>query len=161
MNFSLAESAQIVLNAPVKKTMIPLNVTHTAIVNERIQKQLLTPGIQTLTGVPLPEISSRLRLMLSSLVSFFADTYKSKYGFTEGPPLHDALTIAYVARSELFTTQRRRVDVELHGKHTSGETVVDVWQHRTCDDSWGVNGKNCNVARSVDVSLFYFCSLKI
>jgi uridine nucleosidase len=42
--FPLAHAAQIVLNAPVKKTMVPINVTHTAIVTEEIHSQLLSPG---------------------------------------------------------------------------------------------------------------------
>jgi uridine nucleosidase len=90
--------------------------------------------------------------MLSTLIIFFSETYKSTFGFNDGPPLHDALTIAYVAHPEMFTCRRYRVDVELQGLHTSGETVVDVWGYRSCDDTWGVGGKNCIVAEAVDVS---------
>ena len=89
--------------------------------------------------------------MLSTLVGHFADSYKSTFGFIDGPPLHDALTIAYVCCPDLFISVRRRVDVELTGNHTIGETVVDIWNYRTCDDSWGPNGKNCMVAQAVDV----------
>jgi|ERR1700722_814279 uridine nucleosidase len=147
-----AEAAQIVLNAPVKKTMIPLNVTHTAIVTKMIHARLLCPSKQLSQAGHLPQASTNLRYMLSSIITYFTDSYKSTFGFKDGPPIHDALTIAYVARPELFTSQRHRVDIELHGTFTSGETVVDMWQYQHCDDSWGVGGKNCLVAESIQVS---------
>ena len=84
-----------------------------------------------------------------------ADSYKSTFGFNDGPPLHDALTIAYVSRPSLFTGKRYRVDVELTGEHSLGETVVDVWNYRTTDDSWGANGKNCFVTEKLDVAAFW------
>ena len=132
--------------------MIPINVTHTAIVTRSVLTQLLAPGsAPTPIGKPLPKATSRLRYMLSTLIGFFAESYKSTFGFVDGPPLHDALTIAYVEKPELFTCKRHRVDVELAGTHTAGETVVDVFNYRSVDDSWGRDGKNCLVAERVDV----------
>jgi uridine nucleosidase len=118
--------------------MIPINVTHTAIATSAIQSQLHSS-------------SGGLRHTLSTLITYFADSYKSTFGFEDGPPLHDALTIAFVSRPDLFSCQRYRVDVELGGTHTSGETVVDIWNYRSCDESWGPVGKNCLVAKSVNV----------
>ena len=147
----LAHAAQVVLDAPVKKTMIPLNVTHTAIVNKYIHARLLTSSNAQWDGPVLPQASSKLRYALSTMITFFADAYKSTFGFEDGPPLHDALTIAYVSQPNLFVCERYRVDVELAGKYSSGETVVDVWHYRSCDDTWGPLGKNCLVAKSVNV----------
>jgi uridine nucleosidase len=91
--------------------------------------------------------------MLSSLILFFSNSYKSVFGFENGPPLHDALTIAYLSRPDIFEATRYRVDVELTGTHTVGETVVDVWNYRDVDENdWGAEGKNCIVAEGVDVS---------
>jgi len=151
------EAAQIVLDAPVKKTMIPLNVTHTAIMTKQLHSKLLlgSDNSTILADGVLPKPSSSLRYTLSTLISFFADSYRSTFGFLEGPPLHDALTIGYISRPELFMCQRHRVDVELCGTHTSGETVVDIWRYRSCDDSWGWRGKNCLVAESIDVDGFF------
>ena len=132
--------------------MIPLNVTHTAIVTKRIHSQLLSS-----TFVPesedhvLPVPSTQLRHTLSTLIGFFAASYKSTFGFDDGPPLHDALTVAYVSNPDLFKTARHRVDIELTGTHSVGQTVVDIWKYRTCDDTWGRNGRNCLVAESLDV----------
>jgi uridine nucleosidase len=137
--------------------MVPINVTHTVIATSDVQARLLSPSASS---------SSGLRHTLSTLITFFADSYKSTFGFVDGPPLHDPLTIAFVSRPDLFSCRRYRVDVELSGKHTSGETVVDVWDYRHCDESWGPLGKNCLVAQSVNVIvpkihriIHSFCSL--
>ncbi len=148
----LAEAAQIVLDTPVKKTMIPLNVTHTAIVTKGIHTKILSPTDQFEDERDaLPPASTPLRHMLSTLLNYFASSYESTFGFMQGPPIHDALTVAYVSRPELFACRRFRVDVELNGNHTAGETVVDMWNYRSCDDSWGPAGKNCVVAESLNV----------
>ena len=144
------EAAQIVLNAPVKKTMIPINVTHTAIVTHDIHSKILGGSNYNGFSVPLP--ISNLRYTLSTLITFFADTYKHTFGFNSGPPLHDALTIAYIAHPEFFACRRYHVDVELSGTHSLGQTVVDIWNYSgATEDSWGPEGKNCLVAESLDV----------
>lgn len=130
--------------------MIPLNVTHTAIVTRAIQARLLAPGAELKhADDPLPKPLTPLRHMLSTLISFFAETYESTFGFALGPPLHDALTVAYVVHPEMFACRRFRVDVELSGTHTAGETVVDMWNYKQCDNSWSNTGKNCVVAESL------------
>jgi uridine nucleosidase len=154
-----------VLDAPVKKTMIPLNVSHTAIFTSAILQRLLSGSSSTQTpkdGLPLhpeeslqymPPPATPLRHTLSTLILFFAHTYKETFNFVDGPPIHDALTIAYLSRPEIFKVKRYRVDVELAGTHTVGETVVDMWNYRRLgEDSWGPDGKNCLVAQSADVS---------
>jgi uridine nucleosidase len=147
-----AEAAQIVLNAPVPKTMIPLNVTHKAIVTNSVHAKLLnptSPALEAGSGVA----SSPLRHTLSTLIAFFRARYKSTFSFMDGPPLHDALTIAYVYRPELFTGERYRVDVELAGTHSSGQTVADLRGRLKMDDTWGRTGKNCEVAMDLDVCI--------
>src|SRR5882762_8455923 len=131
--------------------MIPLNVTHQAIVTDAIHAQLLSPGASHSSGVHA-KASSNLRHMLSTLISFFKESYKSTFGFNAGPPLHDALTIAYISCPEILRCTRYRVDVELAGSHSTGETIVDVWGYQMCDHSWGSAGKNCQVALDLDVS---------
>ncbi|KAJ7749231.1 Inosine/uridine-preferring nucleoside hydrolase domain-containing protein [Mycena olivaceomarginata] len=150
-------AAQIVLDAPAKKTMIPINVTHTAIVTRAIQARLLSPATPPQdAGAPLPPAATNLRHTLDTLIRFFADSYKSTFGFNEGPPLHDALTVAYVSMPELFKGTRYRVDIELTGTHASGETVVDVWNYQSCDETgWGPGNKNCIVTQSVDLDGFF------
>jgi uridine nucleosidase len=130
--------------------MIPINVTHTAIVTHDIHSKIL--GGSNYNGFSIPMPISNLRFTLSTLITFFADTYKNTFGFHVGPPLHDALTIAYIAHPEYFTCTRYRVDVELSGTHSLGQTVVDVWNYSgAMEDRWGWDGKNCLVAESLDV----------
>ncbi|KAF8630629.1 hypothetical protein AX15_002780 [Amanita polypyramis BW_CC] len=143
-------AAHIAINAPIKKTMIPINVTHTVIATKSVQDRILGRSPSDPEGA-----TSKLRHILSTLVGFFTESNKATFGFMDGPPLHDLLTIAYVSRPDLFKSIRHRVDVELTGNHTVGETVVDIWNYRTCDDSWGSNGKNCMVAQTVDVPAFF------
>jgi uridine nucleosidase len=152
MHIMKAEAAQIVLNIPIKKTMIPLNVTHTAIVTRKWQAELLAPGSHIDETQALPPPQTPLRHMLSTLISFFAEAYETVFGFVQGPPIHDALTIVYFARPELFGCRRYHVDIELTGVHTVGETVVDLWDYQKADDTWGRTGKNCVVAESLNVS---------
>ena len=149
---SIAHAAQIVLNVPVKKTMIPINVTHSAIVTRKIHGRLLDPA-SDLDSTVLPKPATNLRHTLSTLIGFFADSYKKVFGFNDGPPLHDALTIAYVAQPDLFQAKRYKVAIELTGAHSLGETVVDIWKYTPCDDTWGRDGRNCLVAESLNVGL--------
>ncbi|KAI0028364.1 uridine nucleosidase [Vararia minispora EC-137] len=142
------EAAQIVLDAPIKTVMMPLNVTHKAIVTSALQARLRNPS-----GEPGP--ASPLRHTLATLVTFFADTYRSTFGFESGPPLHDALTIAYVAHPEFFEGTRWRVDVERAGVYTAGETIADVYGYRACDDTWGPGGKNCFVVMDLRNDEFF------
>jgi len=137
---------------------MPINVTHTAIVTRKMHSRMLCPEtIPSDSAEELPKAATNLRHTLSTLVSFFADSYKSTFGFNDGPPLHDALTVAYVAHPNLFKLTRHRVDVELTGEHTLGETVVDMWKYRKCDDTWGRNGRNCLVAESMNVCTMNRC----
>jgi uridine nucleosidase len=130
--------------------MIPLNVTHKAIVTDSLHDQVINWNpLEAHSRIA----SSRLRHTLSTLISFFKDAYKSTFAFMDGPPLHDALTIAYVSQPELFTTRRYRVDVELSGIHTAGQTVADVREYLKVDDTWGRTGKNCEVAMDLDVCI--------
>ncbi|KAL0580712.1 hypothetical protein V5O48_001270 [Marasmius crinis-equi] len=148
-------AAQIVLNANVPAVMIPINVTHTAIVTRKIHHQLLGHH-GPLNDTDLPPAETNLRHTLSTLINFFADSYKSTFGFVDGPPLHDALTVAYVADPKLFKSRRYRVDIELAPSHTLGETVVDIWDYqKASDDAWGPGGKNCIVTESLDVEEFF------
>jgi uridine nucleosidase len=137
--------------------MVPINVSHTAIVTRAIHRQFLT-GNTTLTSSdtlsPLPPAKTPLRHTLSTLIAFFAETYKGVFGFNDGPPLHDPLTIAYVFCPDMFKARRFRVDIEMNGKHTVGETVVDIYDLHEYDNSWGPRGKNCLVTQVVEVGGF-------
>lgn len=137
--------------------MIPLNVTHLAILTDDLLAAVKGfPGVPSDGSVDDLVPTSRYRNMMSTMLSFFAETYKSTFGFAQGPPLHDPLTIAFVSRPELFKVKRYRVDVDCSHGLGMGQTVVDVWNYRVCDDTWGRNGKNVLVAEDVDVRFSRF-----
>lgn len=121
--------------------------------NQRVTMSASDGSDSPTTTLSTLQAATPLRHMLSTLILFFSNSYKSVFGFENGPPLHDALTIAYLSRPDIFEVTRYRVDVELAGTHTVGETVVDIWNYRDVDeDDWGAEGKNCIVAKGVDVS---------
>lgn len=163
--FRSAEAAQVVLDAPVPSVMLPLNVTHLAIVTPTIHSHLLsaapfssssaTSALIAQVNATLPKSLTPLRHTLSTLITFFKEAYETIFGFHTGPPLHDALTVAYVIDPTLFPrTKRFRVDVELTGALTTGETVVDLWNYKNCgEETWGRAGKNCLVTEGLEVCL--------
>lgn len=142
--------------------MIPLNVTHLAILTDTLLADVKGyPSKPEATPVDDLVPTSPFRNMMSTMLSFFSETYKSTFGFTQGPPLHDPLTIAYVSHPELFNLKRYRVDVDCSHGLGMGQTIVDVWNYRECDDSWGRNGKNVLVAEDVDVGVANFTGFDI
>ncbi|GAA5922298.1 trifunctional uridine nucleosidase/nicotinamide riboside hydrolase/nicotinic acid riboside hydrolase [Sporobolomyces koalae] len=168
------EAAAIVYDAEVKVVMTPLNVTHQALFRPADNQTLLMPP-SALPSLPqtTPDALSKpaqahtpLRHSLSTLLNFFAATYAEVFDFRDGPPVHDPLCIAYVARPDLFQGKRYRVDVELEGKWTAGTTSVDLWEYRTAEltawkqsetskESWGKFGKNVYVLEHLDVPAFW------
>ncbi|KAM0755625.1 uridine nucleosidase [Meredithblackwellia eburnea MCA 4105] len=157
------EAAAIVFDSEVKVVMMPLNVTHTALFtpadNDRLLQRI--PNSPYSTGA-----KTQLRHTLSTLLMFFAATYEKVFGFTEGPPVHDPLCIAYLSHPHLFQGTRYRVDVETSGKYTAGTTSVDLWEYRKDEltamekdpdsrESWGKYGKNVWLAEKMDVAGFW------
>ncbi len=69
-------------------------------------------------------------------------TTRTKYG-SDGAPLHDPCTIAWLIRPDLFAGRRINVEIETEGQFTTGMTVAD-W--------WGVTGRPANALfmREVD-----------
>ncbi|BGP12466.1 hypothetical protein JCM10213_006967 [Rhodosporidiobolus nylandii] len=167
-------ATSIVFDAEVPVTMAPLNITHTALFRNSDHAALLLPpsALPSLSeSTPAVSGSPRnahtpLRHTLSTLLTFFAETYASVFSFTDGPPVHDALCIAWLARPELFKGKRYRVDVELEGRFTQGTTSVDLYNYRDAEltdwqedpDSrkgWGKLGKNVFVLEQLDVPEFW------
>ncbi|GAA6035970.1 hypothetical protein JCM8097_005192 [Rhodosporidiobolus ruineniae] len=172
-------ATSIVFNAEVPVTMAPLNITHQALFRTSDHKSLIAPQQQSdpsaLASVveTTPKASSSpakartpLRHTLSTLLTFFASTYASVFSFNDGPPVHDPLCVAYLARPEMFKGKRYRVDVELEGTHTQGTTVVDLYGYRDEElvdwkadpesrASWGRFGKNVYVLEQLDVPAFW------
>ena len=84
---------------------------------------------------------------VASMLQYFNRFDTEKYG-SEGAPLHDPCTIAYLLKPGLFRGKRVRIDVETGSDLTMGATAVDFW---------GVTGKAPNAVwtHGVDADGFF------
>jgi len=92
-------------------------------------------------------IDNQVAKIAADLLEYF-DRYDSqKYG-TEGAPLHDPCTIAFLLQPELFQLKACACQIETNSELTLGHTAVDFWQ---------VTGKDANIhwAHTVDVEGFF------
>jgi len=121
-------AAQIVFNAPVKKTVFGLDVTHKALIQDAHVNRIAQLGTK---------MSDRLTGMLRS---DYAEYDRAKFG-TAGTPIHDACTTAYLLRPEIFTFKSVNVQVEADSPLARGHTSVDYWQMtgRTQDTAWAID----------------------
>lgn len=96
---------------------------------------------------PIGALGTRVGDAVKSMLEFFNRHDVEKYG-SEGGPLHDPCTIAYLLRPELFQGKEVRIDVEIHSELTMGETAVDFW---------GITGraKNALWIHGVDADGFF------
>jgi purine nucleosidase len=108
------EAAKIVFGAGAPLTVMPLDVTHKALTNRaRVEAFRAMPG--------------RVGPAVASWTDFFERYDKEKYG-SEGAPLHDPCTIAYLLRPELFSGREINVEIETGSELTLGMTVADWWR---------------------------------
>jgi purine nucleosidase len=107
------EAADIVLHSGVKTTMMPLDVTHKALVTR--------PRLAAFAA-----LGSRTGRFTAEMLDFFERFDVEKYG-SEGGPLHDPTTIAYLLRPDLFAGRFVNVEVETGSELTRGMTVADWW----------------------------------
>lgn len=128
------EAADIVFRSGVDLVVMPLDVTHKALTNRDRVGAFRAMGTE-------------VGRMVAEWTDFFERFDKEKYG-SEGAPLHDPCTIAWLIWPDLFTGRRINVEIELEGRHTTGMTVADWWR---------VSGRPANALfmGGVDDSGFY------
>ncbi|RMD49696.1 MAG: nucleoside hydrolase [Alphaproteobacteria bacterium] len=108
------EAAAAVIGAGIPLVMMPLDVTH---------KALITPA----RIAAFRALGNRCGEAVASMTSFFARHDRAKYG-TDGAPLHDPCVIAWLLRPDLFEGREVNVVVETAGTYTAGMTVIDWWR---------------------------------
>jgi len=108
------EAAEIVFKSGVKLTVMPLDVTHKALVtgprNEAFRNLGTEPG-----------------RIVAEWTDFFERFDKEKYG-SAGAPLHDPTVIAYLLNPDLFRGRHINVEIETGSALTRGMTVADWWR---------------------------------
>ncbi|SEF46381.1 purine nucleosidase [Thalassococcus halodurans] len=108
------EAAKIVFACGAPITVMPLDVTHKALVTKPRNDAFRALG--TPVGVAVAEMTD-----------FFERFDKEKYG-SQGAPLHDPCVTAYLIKPELFTGRHINVEIETCSDLTLGMTVADWWR---------------------------------
>ncbi|MFT4013500.1 MAG: nucleoside hydrolase [Paracoccus sp. (in: a-proteobacteria)] len=107
------EAAKLVLASGVRLTMLPLDVTHQALTSREWIEEMRASG-------PVGRA-------IAGWTDFFERYDCEKYG-TDGTPLHDPCTIAWLIRPDLFQGREINVEIETKGEFTTGMTVADWWR---------------------------------
>jgi len=108
------EAAEIVFRSGAPITVMPLDVTHKALVTAARNEAFR--ALDTPVGRAVAEMTD-----------FFERFDKEKYG-SEGAPLHDPCVTAYLLRPDLFTGRHINVEIETGSELTRGMTVADWWR---------------------------------
>ncbi len=108
------EAAKIVFACGAPITVMPLDVTHKALVTK--------PRNDAFRALGTP-----VGLAVAEMTDFFERFDKEKYG-SQGAPLHDPCVTAYLIKPELFTGRHINVEIETSSDLTLGMTVADWWR---------------------------------
>ena len=130
------EAADIVFKCGAPITVMPLDVTHKALVTTARNDAFR--GIGTPVGQAVAEMTD-----------FFERFDKEKYG-SAGAPLHDPCVTAYLIDPNLFTGRHINVEIETTSDLTLGMTVAD-W--------WGVTDRPANATFMGDINADGFFAL--
>ena len=107
------QAANIVFKSGAPVTVMPLDVTHKALVTKPRNDAFRALGTPVGTAV-------------AQMTDFFERYDREKYG-SEGAPLHDPCVTAYLIRPELFSGRHINVEIETRSELTMGMTVADWW----------------------------------
>jgi len=130
------EAAKVVYESGVKITMVPLEVTH---------KALVTPSV--VSRIEKINPTSNFIKIVVELLKFFSESYQTLFDFPD-PPLHDPLAVAYLINPNIFKCKIMRVDIETGSSLTLGRTVCDIFNFSKLE-------KNINVCTDVDIEKFW------
>ena len=107
------EAAALVFGAGVPLVVLPLDVTHKALVTKPRNDAFRALGNRAGTAV-------------AEMTDFFERFDLAKYG-SDGAPLHDPCVTAYLLRPDLFSGRYINVEIETVSLLTRGMTVADWW----------------------------------
>ncbi len=127
------EAADIVFRSGCTLVVMPLDVTHKALTTR--------PRIEAMRAL------GHIGEVVASWTDFFERFDMEKYG-SEGAPLHDPCTVAWLLAPDLFSGRLINVEIETTSDLTLGMTVAD-W--------WGVTNraKNALFIGDIDADGFY------
>lgn len=108
------EAAEIVFKCGAPITVMPLDVTHKALVTTARNEAFRALGTPVGTAV-------------AQMTDFFERFDREKYG-SDGAPLHDPCVTAYLLQPDLFSGRFINVEIETRSALTRGMTVADWWR---------------------------------
>jgi purine nucleosidase len=108
------EAAEIVFACGAPITVMPLDVTHKALVTQ--PRNDAFRALNTPVGIAVAEMTD-----------FFERFDREKYG-SDGAPLHDPCVIAYLIDPDMFSGRQINVEIETKSELTRGMTVADWWR---------------------------------
>jgi purine nucleosidase len=128
------QAADIVMHCGRPLTIAPLDVSHQVLVTRQYVDRIRA-------------LRSKVSDATVGMLEFFNRFDTHKYG-TEGAPLHDPCTIAWLLKPELFKGKTCNVEIETESPLTMGHTAVDFW---------GVSGraKNANWLYAINPEGFF------
>ncbi|MEQ5870571.1 nucleoside hydrolase [Sagittula sp. NFXS13] len=106
-------AAEIVFKCGAPITVLPLDVTHKALVTKQRNDAFRALNSPVGTAVAL-------------MTDFFERFDIAKYG-SEGAPLHDPCVIGYLLAPHMFSGRHINVEIETQSPLTMGMTVADWW----------------------------------
>jgi inosine-uridine nucleoside N-ribohydrolase len=107
------QAADIVFGSGVPITVVPLDVTH---------KALVTPA----RNDAFRALNTPVGIAVAQMTDFFERFDREKYA-SPGAPLHDPCVIAWLIRPDLFTGRHINVEIETTSPLTLGMSVADWW----------------------------------
>ncbi|MFK7764930.1 MAG: nucleoside hydrolase [Roseobacter sp.] len=107
------QAAKIVFDSGVKIVVLPLDVTHKALVTSE-------------RNAAFRALGTRVGIAVAEMTEFFERFDKEKYG-SAGAPLHDPCVTAYLLQPDLFSGRTVNVEIETQSELTMGMTVADWW----------------------------------
>lgn len=126
------EAAQIVIGSEIATTMVGLDVTHEAWLDDSHADLLRSQGA--------------CGEFVAQLLDHFVGFHQQRFGWP-GAPIHDAVTVAHVIDPSLLTTVFTNVTVETRSPLTLGRTVVDIYSVTN-------EPANCTVGTHIDRDRF-------
>ena len=108
------QAAEIVFKSGVSLAVMPLDVTHKVLVTAE-------------RNAAIRAIGTPVAIAVARMTEFFERYDREKYG-SEGAPLHDPCTIAWLIRPDLFAGRHINVEIETTSELTMGMTVADWWR---------------------------------
>lgn len=106
-------AAEIVFKSGIPITVMPLDVTHKALVTKA-------------RNDAFRDLGTPVGIAVAQMTEFFERFDKEKYG-SAGAPLHDPCVTAYLIQPDLFSGRHVNAEIETTSELTMGMTVADWW----------------------------------